>query len=95
MTQAEELRALRSDIRADVKDIHKKFDETIIRFHNDLSDFAEANHAAHNALGQKISDLDKRTEVKNSILMTKVSLLVTGLCLIVTPIAVWALGKLG
>jgi len=90
MTQADELRQLREHIRSDVSALHQKFDQTIDKLHTKLDKFNDENNEQHAALAQKLAEVDKKTEVKHAVLVTKLGLLVTGISLFVTAMASWA-----
>jgi len=90
MTQADELRQLREHIRSDVSALHSKFDQTIERLHEKLDKFNDSNSAEHAAMCEKLAEVDKKTEVKHAVLVTKLGLLVTGISLFVTAMASWA-----
>jgi SepF-like predicted cell division protein (DUF552 family) len=89
MTQADELRQLREHIRTDVAALHQKFDATIEKLHVKLDTFNSNNSAEHAAIVGKLAEVDKKTEVKAAVIMTKVGLIVSGISLLVSGAFAW------
>jgi len=87
--QANELRQLRADLRQDVQGLHLKFDANVLRIHEKLDKLNTDNNLQHVKLMEKIAEVDKKSEVKTAVLMTKIGVVVAGISLFVSSVFAW------
>ena len=91
MTESQGLTQLRADLRADVAAQSKRHDALLTLFYDRMEEFTKDNTRAHACLQKQLSALDKKTEVKTSVIATKIALFVIGVSIIATGLAstVW------